>query len=214
MVGFLDYFRAAVKIRNNMKLLFNYESFKNEVKNFEVSKDNSYARTYIEFVNYFNNNDPIDEHHLIIGSHFVYGWMPTIITFNIQEKEKTLKLFNKAKSMELLDSAELDYLKGCINKSLVGLSKLLHFINPEKYAIWDSRIFRYVTGKKSHYGIGEPKNYLEYLSIVREISSHDDYQKLHDRIAKHYNYSLHPYRAIEVVLFEADKKAQNKLKAK
>ncbi|HRL70351.1 MAG TPA: hypothetical protein PLT79_01470, partial [Flavobacterium sp.] len=42
----------------------------------------------------------------------------------------------------------LEIVKKCINNSLVRISKLLHFINPSIYAIWVSRIFRYITRKK------------------------------------------------------------------
>jgi hypothetical protein len=189
-----------------------FEIFKNEVEKFDVSTDNSYVKTYAEFLKYFEDIKTINEHHLTISSHFVYGWMPTIINFKIQEREKTLELLNKAKAGIDLSIPELNYLKVCINNSLVGLSKLLHFINPNKYAIWDSRIFRFVTGKKSQYGIGEPKHYLNYLSIISNISQNKDYAKLHHQIEKCFDYSLSSTRAIEVVIFEADKKRQKALK--
>ena len=57
-------------------------------------------------------------------------------------------LLNKAKSGNLLNSEELEIVKKCVNNSLVGTSKLLHFINPSIYAIWDSKIFRNITEKK------------------------------------------------------------------
>ncbi len=189
-----------------------FEIFKIEVENFNVSTDNSYVKTYAEFLKYFEDIKTINEHHLTISSHFVYGWMPTIINFKIQEKEKTLELLNKAKAGIDLSIADLNYLKSCINNSLVGLSKLLHFINPNKYAIWDSRIFRFVTGKKSQYGISEPKHYLNYLSIITKMSQNKDYSKLHQEIEKCFDYSLSSTRAIEVVIFEADKKRQRALK--
>lgn len=189
-----------------------FEIFKKEVENFKVSTDNSYIKTYIEFLKYFENLEKIDEHHLTISSHFIYGWMPTIINFKIQDKKKTLKLINKAKTNIDLSKEELEYLKGTINNSLVGLSKLLHFINPKRYAIWDSRIFRFITGKKSQYGISEPKNYLNYLSIINDISQNKEYLKLHKKIENSVEYSLHSTRAIEIVIFEADKKKQKSLK--
>jgi hypothetical protein len=69
-------------------------------------------------------------------------------------------------------------IKSTINNSLVGLSKLLHFINPVVYAIWDSRIYRNTTDKKSSYGIGNTQLYLNYLSKLNEIESHVDFDEI------------------------------------
>lgn len=185
-----------------------FENFKREVEYFNVSTDNSYVKTYTEFIKYLEDIDKINEHHLTISSHFVYGWMPTIINFKIQDRDKTLRLLNKAKVGNDLSIDELNYLKIGINNSLVGLSKLLHFINPNKYAIWDRRIFRFVTGKKSQYGICDPKHYLNYLSIIHKISQNKGYSKLHQQIEQNFDYPLFSTRAIEIVIFEADKKGQ------
>jgi hypothetical protein len=40
--------------------------------------DGSSLLAYPEFVAYFAALDTITEHHLIIGVHFVYGWMPRV----------------------------------------------------------------------------------------------------------------------------------------
>lgn len=36
-------------------------------------------RAYQEFLQYFKNVDIITLHHLVIASHFAYGWMPKIL---------------------------------------------------------------------------------------------------------------------------------------
>jgi hypothetical protein len=94
---------------------------------------------------------------------------------------------------------------------MVGLSKLLHFINPDTYAIWDSRIYRYTTGKKSSYGIGEPKLYLNYLTKINEIKSDPIFKNIHLQISKHFNYPITATRTIEIVMFESDKRDNKKL---
>jgi len=40
-----------------------FEIFKKEVENFKVSIDNSYVKTYIEFLKFFENLKTIDEHN-------------------------------------------------------------------------------------------------------------------------------------------------------
>lgn len=133
--------------------------------------------------------------------------MPKIINLNLDKEEQVLDLLNLVKKGGLLIEPELEILKKAINNSLVGLSKLLHFINPEIYAIWDSRIYRYLTEKKTAYGIGKVSLYLEYLKGLNKIASNKEYMKFHDKISKALEYEISSNRAIELVMFEADKKA-------
>jgi len=188
----------------NKKL--NFEIIANEFENFSISEDNSYLKTYSEFIKYFQNINEIDKHNLVISSHFVYGWMPTIITLKTDNLNQVLKLLNEVKNGHILNTTEIEILKNCINNSLVGLSKLLHFINPQNYAIWDSRIFRFLTNKKSQYGISNPETYLQYLKEIKNIENQDGYIVIHKKIEKCVGYDLFPTRAIEILLFEADKK--------
>lgn len=110
--------------------------------------------SYNEFIKYFDEiNSEIKLHHLIISSHFVYGWMPTILKFKNTNIKEVLIYLNKARSNHLLSEKELLEIKACVNNSMVGTSKLLHFINPQIYAIWDSRVLRYINGNKYFYGI-------------------------------------------------------------
>lgn len=194
----------------------NFETILKDAEKFTLTENDSYIKTYPEFLKYFENIEvgEINEHHLVIASHFVYGWMPTIIQLRFEKKEEVLKLLNAVKSGHILNEKELEILKTAINNSLVGLSKLLHFINPKDYAIWDSRIFRYLTEKKSDYGIGNPKLYVEYLNGLKSISKHKNYHKLHELITRNFEYEIYSMRAIEITMFETDRKNQNRIKNK
>lgn len=183
----------------------NIERLKKDAESFTVFANDSYIETYPEFLKYFESLKLIEKHHLIISSHFVYGWMPTIIRIDIKDLDKVLFLLNAAKSGHELNINELEILKYCINNSMVGLSKLLHFMNPQDYAIWDSRIFKYLTDKKSQYGIDKAKNYHDYLKEMKEIIKHPDYNNLHSKIERHFNYSITPMRAVEILMFETNR---------
>lgn len=190
-----------------MKTDFNINKLNIEIESFEFTGENSYLDSYKEFITYFRNIEKITIHQLYISSHFVYGWMPTIIRLRIADEKRTIKLLNKVRSNQILSIEELEFLKICINNSMVGLSKLLHFINPIQYPIWDSRVFRYLTKKKSQYGISKASNYLEYVSLIEKISQAEMYQNIHDKIESKIKYEVTPARAIELVMFEADKKS-------
>ncbi len=192
----------------------NIENILRDAKELKLSKNTSYHKSYPEFIKYLKGNNPIKEHELIIASHFVYSWMPTIIKIDLSEKNQVLDILNEVKSNKLftLTIKELKILKRCINNSIVGVSKLLHFIAPKKYAIWDSRILRYSTGQKSQYHIGNEKLYLEYLSKVKEIAKDKDYKKVHQLVEDQLAYKVSPLRVIELVMFETDKKRGSKNK--
>lgn len=185
----------------------NFEKLVEDASKLVIANEDSYISAYPVFLKYFKSldNELIKEDNLIIASHFVYGWMPTILTLRLDQKQKVITLLNKAKSGKLLTIDELEILKYAINNSLVGLSKLLHFVNPEIYAIWDSRIYRYITKNKTSYGIGKPERYLEYLDEVKQISENIDYKKLHTLVEKHFKYKIHPTRAIEFIMFQTDR---------
>jgi hypothetical protein len=142
---------------------------------------------------------------LFISSHFVYGWMPTILDLNIADIDNVLRLLNEVKNGKKLDSKELDVIKKCMNNSMVGASKLLHFINPKDYAIWDSRIVRYITGNKSSYGIDNSDNYNEYLERISDIINTDGFAEIQSTITGLLNYSVTPMRSIELIMFQTDK---------
>jgi hypothetical protein len=86
---------------------------------------------------------------------------------------------------------------------MVGPSKLLHFIRPDLYAIWDSRIFKmYYPNNKSTYGIDNPNNYLQYLNNLTELSKQSGIEQLREKVYAILGYPVSALRAIEYVLFE------------
>ncbi|MDC0098077.1 hypothetical protein OAI37_05520 [Flavobacteriaceae bacterium] len=199
-----------MKKTNKLKNLV-FENILSESLKFTPPTEDSYIKTYPEFIKFFKNINSISKHDLVISSHFVYGWMPTIIELKFQDMEEVLKSLNKAKNGAILTIAELELLKNTINNSLVGLSKLLHFINPVDYAIWDSRIYRYSTDKKSSYGIGNTQLYLNFLSKLNEIESHVDFNEIKKNVSTHFDYVITSKRVIELLMFEADKRDNKKL---
>lgn len=176
---------------------------------YEANK--SYINSYNEFINYFKNRDGFYKSDLIIGSHFVYGWMPTVLYLNLNKDDEgkiTSLLFMVKNGDYMLNEEEFEEIKRCINNSMVGTSKLLHFINPEKYAIWDSKVFYYFyPNRKSTAGIEKPKLYIEYLKALNDITLHNDFEILYSQIVEFMglNYEISKFRAVESLIFEIEK---------
>ena len=161
-----------------------FEKIKKNSEDFKPLSGDVYVQTYKEFLSYFNDLKDINKHNLVIGAHFVYGWMPTVLNLNIKNEKEVLDILNKVKKGVLINEADVEILKRSINNSVVGVSKLLHFICPQKYAIWDSRVYKYIYGKNSQHKIQQPKLYLEYLSAIEEIVKNKEFKDIQLRVEK------------------------------
>ncbi len=186
------------KIMKELRL----EDLQEKLEGLMIDKQNSYIQSYPYFIDYFKEIETIERKHLMVSIHFVYGWMPTILKHvDLSDERKVLSLLNDVKKGVLLREKELEILKLVINNSMVGLSKLLHFINPEIYPIWDSKIMKSLTNKKSIYGIGKPKLYLEYLNHIHQFTKHNDCQKIQSLAKEKLGYEISKIRTVEFIIF-------------
>lgn len=160
--------------------------------------------SYKEFVKYFADLKIITKHNLIIGINFTYGWMPTIFEFCSDNFDESLNILNRAKEGDIPMIEQLGILRNLFNNSLVGTSKLLHFINPEIFAIWDSRVYRYLTGKSAwDYRINDYADYLSYLKFCDYLTSHPEFEMVHSVICNLVGYSMTKFRTAELVMYSA-----------
>ena len=144
----------------------------------------------------------ITKHNLIIGINFTYGWMPTIFEFCSDNFDESLNILNRAKKGEIPKIEQLGILRNLFNNSLVGTSKLLHFINPEIFAIWDSRVYRYLTGKSAHgYRINDYEAYLSYLEFCDYLIKQPDFERVHRVICNLIGYPMTKFRTAELVMY-------------
>ncbi len=168
---------------------------------FEIQRQSDYI-SYPEFLKYFSDLKIITRHNLIIGINFIYGWMPTIFDFRSDKFDEALNILNEAKKGNKPTIDGLFLLKGLLNNSLVGTTKLLHFINPDNFAIWDSRVYRYLTGKEPHDNrIGNCNAYLDYLDFCEYLTKQKEFKSLQERMEKQIGYSMTPFRIAELVMY-------------
>jgi hypothetical protein len=195
-------------MKKQTQLNLTIDKIKTDSEKFNIDRKSDHT-SYREFVAYFNSLKEINIHNMIIGINFVYGWMPTIFEFK-KDDDKTfndaLQLLNKVKNEIILNVEELELLKSLFNNSLVGTSKLLHFICPELYPIWDSRVYYYLTGNKAYaHSIGNCETYLQYQNLCRELVKHPDYDDIHKQIEYHIKYGITRLRSIELIMYSAGK---------
>jgi hypothetical protein len=146
-----------------------------------------------------------------------YGWMPTALS--LSPRSTAEPFVAEAALVErvrgggaLLTSDELGYLASSMTDkdgSVIGLSKLLHFVRPDRYAIWDTRVYAFLLHpgkagpvKKPNYAtVNRVGRYLAYLSELHALIQRPTFGAFHQRVNRDLGYDVSAMRAAEVVMF-------------
>lgn len=174
--------------------------------NTRVLQDDSYILSYPYVLSYFSGKTTFDAADMVRGAHMVYGWMPTVLELHLECPDRDLTagaaILTRAKSAGVLSDQDISSLAALTNNSLVGASKLLHFVAPDDFAIWDSKIHAFVFQKKSHnYRVNDVANYRRYLSVLADVRNDSRFEAFHASVNKKIGYAVSPLRAIELVMF-------------
>lgn len=162
----------------------------------------------------------IDKHSLTIGAYFSYGWMPTILkNFNMDgDVTEALRVFNNVKNNQpIADDQEYMSLIRYVNNSMVGASKLLHFINPSQYPIFDSRIKNYFAKNELSLTLSadtyqnkstDIQQYKIYREVCLKIINDTDFGEIYiDALNKlNLNHEITRMRVLENLFFYFGKK--------
>ena len=174
--------------------------------------ERSFIYSYPFFVKFFESKEELTEKDIIIGASFVYSWMPTMLRFDKNKSpnniDDCLQYCNIAKKNErMLTKNELETLKEFINNSIVGTSKLLHFINQNAYPIWDSRVARCFGVQEGN--VNSVDIYLKYIQWCNDfINSKNDQYGIKEMMKKIEGVEkVTKLRALELVLFTLGKKS-------
>ena len=180
----------------------------NEFVGKEISKreDDFYTNSYPHHVNFFAQKKQFIKEDIILGMAFVYSWMPTIPkNINFEMLDEALPILNRAKNGSVVSKDEYVILKVMFNNSLVGASKLLHFINTEKYAIWDRKIYTYLYQERADTNrVEKIDKYIAYLALVDEISHSVLFEPIITTIQTQFKEPFSKFRAIEWMFFSYD----------
>ena len=163
---------------------------------------NSIHRSYRHFVSYFQDRQNIAEHDFVIACHFTYGWMPTMLDLR-GELANSIALANRVKAEGYVPTPEeIQFLANNINGSVVGTSKVLHFIRPDIHAIWDSRVYRYLHQQRPYiYRLEAPDAYAGYLTRITELTQDGRFANALQGFNQGLGYDVTPNRFIEYVMY-------------
>lgn len=143
--------------------------------------------------------------------HLAYGWMPTILEvaapWNEARKPLETLLDQKIRPDTAVMLGAVKSLQPYSQNSTVGLSKVLHFVRPDLYPIWDSRL-AWVTrtsaaqqGSQSAF-VSQAENYLAY---IQSMDAWLKDQRIAAWLEENAIEGLKPYRLLEFALFQSTK---------
>jgi len=173
-----------------------------------VPRQDSYIESYPYLCSHFSTKTVIHPEDVVLGAHMVYGWMPTVLGLDMGAARgfslrQAADLLTAAKRRDL-DKAELASLKGLVNNSIVGASKLLHFVEPARYPIWDSRIYSFRHRRQGHaHQVNNVDAYLSYRGELMALMADARFPAFHAAVNAKVGYPVTGPRALELMMFLA-----------
>lgn len=172
----------------------------------QILPDDPYIASYPHLVGFFASKDSFVPGDVVCGAHMVYGWMPTVLELYPDPDGTDLvaaaTLLTRAMSVGRLDRSEVESLAALVNNSLVGASKLLHFVAPARFAIWDSRVYSFVHEERPHnYRVNNVARYFDYLERLRSLKDSPEFKPFHKSVEAKLGYEVSPLRALELIMF-------------
>lgn len=174
-------------------------------------RGHTYLTTYPEIVSFGTAPESIDERRFRRLAAMVYGWMPRILRIDADYAKEAVVALNVAKSAsaDTASKVRIEKIASCLH-SVVGASKILHFVNPSVFPIWDSKIKNFRDDQNSN--INSAAHYLRYVDEVHNIRAEPDFPSFYTEFCAAYSNRLvksgiEPYvvtevRAVEAAAFE------------
>ena len=186
-----------------MTIIKTPNDFFQDANNYNIN-GGTYLMSYPHFINYFNNVRTITFHELTIGINFTYGWMPTIFDYRSDQFTVVLAILNRLKNGIIPNDNELINLRNHFNNSLVGSSKLMHFINPDIMPIWDSRVYKYLTNESAHgYRVDNVGNFRQYVEFCNTLILDQRFLVAKLNIENIVGYTMSSMRITDLVMYSS-----------
>lgn len=157
----------------------------------------TYRYTYDRYIQYFQErrNQKLTEQDLFIGFAFAYSWMSSIKQLDpaLSTVRSAVVALNKLYALRpeelgvtsydpaAADPTKVERVASMIEPiryflgSVIGTSKMLHFVNPDVFPIWDAFIHRYCRTTAQTSAADSLKVYTEYTFRIHNLIKHADY---------------------------------------
>lgn len=109
----------------------------------------------------------------------VYSWMGRgLLTDFSSPRERygeVCEPISRVRETGEIDLKTVNKLVRLCNGSVIATSKFLHFLKPDAFAIWDSRVYNSIFERKAlHYRLNNPSNMLAYVDWIKLLHIDED----------------------------------------
>lgn len=132
---------------------------------------------YSCLVAYFSRPGPIVWSDAVAGLHVIHGWMPTRVNFErvlmleSDRRDELVANLNAVRKKGAIGADGLLTLAEFAGNSVAGASRLLHFLSPRSFPVWDGRTARAWLQRGLRERMHEQVPlYLEYRGTLRDWS--------------------------------------------
>lgn len=144
-----------------------------------------------------------------------YGWMPRVARLEpeyVPHARTALAAARKRWAPSPTANSDIVHPVAACVRSVVGASKVLHFVNPNRFPIWDNRVETFRRGKAVPARSMNVPNYLLYVKNVDAIRTDRGFSSFHAELSEALAtrlrklgikpYAISPVRAVECAAFE------------
>jgi hypothetical protein len=163
----------------------------------DKSREQWYSESYKDFVNYFKDKKTLERKDIVFGIAMAYSWMP-----KIPQTCEIIEIIDLVNDLRInFDKKAFVELKGKINNSTVGTSKLLHFIAPDKYPIWDKKVCTvfYPDDNCTDYFTNQPFRYFRYIEWCNALINNKDQTKYEEKRKEVEKYIKEGYSKLKII---------------
>jgi hypothetical protein len=174
-----------------------------------IDPNDRYLSIYPELLQGVQALLPLNRRNLILIAHAIFGWMPTQLKLDMNRVDDALEILNNVllnQAIVTVDDIALlaDIFQTTNGRSVVAASKILHFLAPDRFPIWDSRVAA-MWGVRPN-GRGAAVNYHHFLQACLGFIGNDTGQQacvtLRNRLMQAgYAYPMTDMRVIELIFF-------------
>lgn len=176
-------------------------------------RSHTYLSTYPDIINFAKAYTPNNARQFRQLALLVYGWMPRVLRIDPAHSQQAIAAITAASNANISNyqNIAIQDIANCLH-SLVGASKLLHFINPNVFPIWDSKIQAFRNLPNGNYDMANIQNYHAYVDDVHNIIADQNFNAYYAAFVGVFNnrleqsninqYQVGAIRAVEVSAFE------------
>ncbi len=165
-------------------------------------KNEGYLLAYPKLLKFGETIHEVNEDNICLLAHMAYGWMPTILTLRqehlggcIQSANALIQFTESENTIE----PHIENMALYINNSVVGASKVLHFLKPDLYPIWDSRVSTALFNNSNN--TRKQENYLAYYQYCHGLRATSGIADLVKTLSEKVGYLITSIRAVELILY-------------